>query len=88
MQITDLIFQYLYEIQGEGLKTDPDYQAAKTARNEAERALIFTLTPKQRRMFHDYAEKARHMDVLELRRLFSRCTLLLEARDAEARPLL
>lgn len=86
MQITDFIFQYLYEIQGEGLKTDPDYQSAKAARNEAEKALVFAMTPKQRRMFHDYAEKARLMDALELRRLFSHCTLLLDARETKARP--
>lgn len=81
MQITDLIFQYLYEIQGEGLKTDPDYQAAKAARNEAEKALVFAMTKKQRVLFHQYRDQQEALTSLELRRLLSRCALLLRVRE-------
>lgn len=81
MEILSQFFHYLYDAEYAALEEDEGYQAAKAARIEAEKALVFAMTRKQRRMFHDYAEKARYVDALELRRLFSRCTLLLEVRE-------
>ena len=81
MTVTDMIFQYLYEVQNEALENDPDYQAARAERNAAEKSLVFSMAPKQRRMFHEYVEKANYMDALALRNLFSRCTFLLTGRE-------
>lgn len=86
MEILSQFFHYLYDAEYAALEEDEEYQAAKAARIEAERTLVFAMTRKQRRMFHDYAEKARYVDALELRRLFSHCTLLLDARETKARP--
>ncbi len=80
MTLISQLFYDIYDTEYAALEEDEEYQAAKTARAEAEKELVFAMTRKQRRMFHDYAEKARQVDALELRRLFSRCTLLLEVK--------
>lgn len=80
MTLISQLFYDIYDAEYAALEEDEEYQAAKTARAEAEKELVFAMTRKQRRMFHDYAEKARQVDALELRRLFSRCTLLLEVK--------
>lgn len=77
MRLTDILSQYLHEIQHEELKADEAYQAAREEKIAAERELIAAMTAKQRRLFHSYMEKANYTDVLELHHLFSRCSLLL-----------
>ena len=75
MKMTDIIFQYLYELQLEDLKADPHYQAAREARRQAEENLMAELSPRQRSLLDSYIEQANYMDGLELRCLFSRCNL-------------
>ena len=76
MEITDIISQYLYEIQYEELKTDTAYQAAKTARDQTIVSLIDTMSPEQIRLFHAYMEQTNYLDVLELHHFLDHCTLL------------
>lgn len=85
MEIISQFFHYLYDAEHAVLEADEEYQAARTARIEAEKELVFALTRKQRRMFHEYMAKVRQMDNLELRRLFSRSMLLMEVRENVSR---
>jgi len=77
MQITDILFQYLNEVQYDKLKTDKTYQAALAAKYQAIEALSDTLSPEQLSLFHHYIEQANYVDVLELRSFFSHCSVLL-----------
>ena len=77
MTLISQLFYDIYDAEYAALEEDEEYQAAKTARAEAEKELVFAMMRKQRRMFHEYMAKVRQMDSLELRRLFSRGTLLL-----------
>ena len=76
MNLTDILFEQLSELQSEELKADTAYQSARAAKIAAERELIASMQPKQRRLFHSYMEQANYVDALELRRFFSHCTLL------------
>ena len=80
MDLPDLLYQYLNDLHTEKLRADPAYQAAREARNQAETALIQALSRPQRRLFHDYMEQVNRLDALELARLFSSCTLLVQAK--------
>jgi len=77
MQITDILFQYLHEVQYDKLKTDTAYRAALAAKNQAIEALSETLSPEQVRLFNAYTEQANHVDALELNNFFSCCSVLL-----------
>lgn len=77
MQVTDILFQYLNEVQYNKLKTDKAYQAALAAKNQAIETLTEKLSPEQVRLFNDYIEQANFVDVLELRSFFSHCSVLL-----------
>ena len=77
MDITDILSQYLYETQYAELQTDEEYQAANAAQNQAEKELTATLSPEQTSLFHAYLECTNSLNALELRRFFSRCSLIL-----------
>ena len=77
MELTDILSQYLYEIQYEELKADTAYQAAKSARNQTAENLTDTMSPEQIQLFHTYMEQANYLNVLELQHFFDHCTLLL-----------
>ena len=77
MELTDLLSQYLYEIQYEELKADTAYQAAKSARDQTVENLTDTMSPEQIRLFHTCMEQAAYLNVLELQHFFARCTLLI-----------
>lgn len=81
MEILSELFHYVYDAEYEALEEDEEYQAAKTVRNEREKTLVFAMTKKQRVMFHQYREQQEKLTALELRRLFSRCALLLPPRE-------
>lgn len=81
MTLISQLFYDIYDAEYAALEEDEEYQAAKTARAEAEKELVFAMTRKQRRMFHEYMAKVRQMDSLELRRLFSRSVLLMEVKE-------
>ena len=85
MTLISQLFYVIYDTEYAALEEDEEYQAAKTARAEAEKELVFAMTRKQRRMFHDYMAKVRQMDSLELRRLFSRSVLLMEVKENVSR---
>lgn len=85
MTLISQLFYDIYDAEYAALEEDEEYQAAKTARTEAEKELVFAMTRKQRRMFHDYMAKVRQMDSLELRRLFSRSVLLMEVKENVSR---
>ena len=85
MSLISQLFYDIYDAEYAALEEDEEYQAAKTARAEAEKELVFAMTRKQRRMFHDYMAKVRQMDSLELRRLFSRSVLLMEVKENVSR---
>ncbi len=85
MEIISQFFHYLYDAEYAALEAGEEYQAAKTARIKAEKELVFAMTRKQRRMFHEYMAKVRQMDSLELRRLFSRSVLLMEVKENVSR---
>ena len=85
MTLISQLFYDIYDTEYAALEEDEEYQAAKTARAEAEKELVFAMTRKQRRMFHDYMAKVRQMDSLELRRLFSRSVLLMEVKENVSR---
>lgn len=75
MSPTDYLFQYLNETRHEALETDEAYQTAEAARNEAEKALVFSMTRRQRQMFHSYKEQSSYVDALGFCRLCSRGSL-------------
>ena len=77
MELTDILSQYLYEVQYEELKTDKAFQAAMAARNQTVEDLESTMSPEQIRLFHRYMEQANYLDNLELQHFFSHCSLLL-----------
>ena len=77
MELTDILSQYLYEIQYEELKADAAYQAAKSARDQTIENLTDTMSPEQVQMFHTYMEQTDYLNVLELHHFFDRCTLLI-----------
>ena len=77
MELTDILSQYLYEVQYEELKADKDFQAAKAAKEQAIEDLAATMSPEQVRMFHNCMERSNYLDVLELQHFFSHCSLLL-----------
>ena len=77
MELTEVLSQYLYEIQYEELKADAAYQTAKAARDQTIENLLDTMSPEQTRLFHTYMEQAAYLDVLELQHFFAHCTLLL-----------
>ncbi len=85
MTLISQLFYDIYDAEYAALEEDEEYQAAKTARAEAEKELVFAMTRKQRRMFHEYMAKVRQMDSLELRRLFSRSVLLMEVKENVSR---
>ena len=64
MEIISQFFHYLYDAEYAALEADEEYQAAKTARIKAEKELVFAMTRKQRRMFHEYMAKVRQMEKL------------------------
>lgn len=81
MNLLNQLFHYLYNAEYAALEQDEEYQEAKNRRNELEKTLTAALTRKQRILFHQYRNQQEALVSLELRRLSSRCTLLLEARE-------
>lgn len=81
MSLLSQLFHHIYNAEYAALEQDQEYQEAKDQRNELERTLVMALTRKQRILFHQYRSQQEALTSLELRRLSSRCTLLLEARE-------
>lgn len=77
MQTIDILTQYLYETQYKELKSDPEFQSAKAARDQTMTALTAAMSPEQVRLFQTYMEQENFLDALELRHFLSRCSLLL-----------
>lgn len=77
MEIINKFFRDINHAEYQFLKNDEAYQAAKSARDELEENLRSALTRKQRLLFRQYCEQQEALTVLELHRLFSRCSILL-----------
>lgn len=81
MNLISQLFHYIYDAEYAALEQDEEYREAKDQRDELERTLVTALTRRQRILFHQYRNQQEALTSLELRRLSSRCTLLLEARE-------
>ena len=77
MEIINKFFRDINRAEYKFLKHDEAYQTVKSARDEVEENLRSALTRKQRLLFNQYCEQQEALTILELHRLFARCSILL-----------
>lgn len=75
--LTDLLYEYLLDREYERLLTDDGYQQQKDARDRIERALLATMTPRQRQLLILYEDQENALTAIVNRRRFSETIVLL-----------
>jgi|MucameStandDraft_1065616.scaffolds.fasta_scaffold153626_2 hypothetical protein len=75
--LTDLLYEYLLNREYDRLLTDDAYQQQKDTRDRIERALLATMTPRQRQLLILYEDQENALTAIVNRRRFSETIALL-----------